>query len=337
MNLQNYRCWHWLFSLAIPLLLWLAGCGERETSQAGATDSDGVVATVGDARITRRDVEREATRRAATGKLPVNVAQLVLEMAERNAMLQLAKVELADDAEVQREIENLLLSRWRDQEREVGRAAYDVSETDLRTAYAAEPAAWQRPAQARLAMLFRKLSDTASDSERTEVRTALERAVAQYRADPAAATQKGRMQGFGTIAAENSEDTVSRYRGGDLGWLENKPTAYHWPQEVLTVGFALSKGEVSTLIEAPGGLYVVMKSDERPAVTVPFAEAAVSLRRRLLKQKREAADQALLDKVRAKSAIQILTNRLEGIKLPANATGGVTLPGMLPTAEKSGE
>jgi parvulin-like peptidyl-prolyl isomerase len=272
---------------------------------------------VGDAVITRADFDREAERLAAVGRLPEDAGQLLRGMTERLAMLQMAKAASADDPETQREVDNLLLVRWRDKQRGAHRAEYAATDEDLRDAYEADPAAWARPAQVRLAMLYRKVPRSATPEARAEIENALLKAVETYKSDADSATDKGRMQGFGSLAVDNTEDQISRYRGGDLGWMEAKASSNRVPAEVLKTGMALKKGEISELIAAEGGVYVIMKTDEREETRVPYEEAAVALRRRIMKDKSEAADRAMIQRAVADVGVTIADERLESLSLPA--------------------
>ena len=108
----------------------------------------------------------------------------------------------------------------------------------------------------------------------------------------AQATRDGRIPGFGALAAEASEHATSRYRGGDIGWIETGRDAYPLPAAIVETGFALPVGGVSDVIETEEGLYVVMKQDQREARTAPFEEVADTLRRRLLRDRRDRVEAA---------------------------------------------
>lgn len=306
--------------LGAGVMLCASGCGrggEGEPESARPAP----LASVNGVAITEDDFASEVQRRIDQGR-PLGDAESVLnELIEREAMLQKARTSpVMDDPDVRRELENQTLVKWLDRTLQEQKDAVTVTEADLRAAYEAEIDRFSRPAMARLAILYREAHPNDPDDTVTELRTVLESARAAYLADPAAATRDGRIPGFGTVAAEQSEHTISRYRGGDLGWIQalaGQPERV--PGPVLDAGFALPVGGVSGVIEAGDGLYVVMKQDERPAAVTPFEEAAVSLRRRALRDKQEAVERDFTRNLMAEADVEINPERAARLSLPAPA------------------
>lgn len=324
---------HCLAALLLALAAGSGGCG-RQPEPGPAPAAPAPLARVGTAVITLEDFAAEAGRRRASGRLPADAATLLQEMIERQAMLQKAGAETARDPEVKRELENLLLSRWREKSRQADRAATVVSDEDLRAAYDSDREAWSRPEQARLAILYRRLAPGAGAAEIEQLTAALRKAVAEFKAAPTGATRGGRLQGFGVLAAEASEDTVSRYRGGDLGWLDVTRSDYRWPAEVVKVGFALRVGEVSDVLRAGDGLYVTLKSDARAASVTPFEEAATALRRKLMRAKQEGAERDFRRRLLAEFKVEIDRESAAGLRLPAVVTSEAKPPALIAVEER---
>ena len=133
------------------------------------------------------------------------------------------------------------------------------------------------------------------------------------------------------MAADASEDTVSRYRGGDIGWQEPGQEKYRWPKPVMEAAFALKKGETSDVIDFEDGLYVVMKSDERPSFVTPFEEAKVTMRRRMIRDKQAAVEAQFRSNLTSGVQIEINREILGRVELPRAAAetvaAGPTAPG----------
>jgi len=189
----------------------------------------------------------------------------------------------------------------------------------LRAAYEADLAAHTRPATIRVAMLYRKIPSSELAEDNQSARAELLAARDAYRRDPAAATQNGRISGFGALAADVSEDAVSRYRGGDIGWHEPGKDAYRWPKPVMDAAFALNKGEISELIEHEDGLYLVMKSDERPEAVTPFEEAKITMRRGMIRAKQDAVEAQFRSNLMSGVKIEINQELLGRMELPQRA------------------
>ena len=307
----------------------LAGCGRRAPP---ASSAPAPLARVGAAVITEADVERELRRRAVAGRTAADAQAVLGEMIERQAMLQeAARAAWLQEPELRRERDNLLLAQWSERTLQEEKRRATVTEEDLRRAYQASPEAHATPPMARLAILYRKPSAPADSAAGEAPDEALRRARQTYLVDPAAATRNGRIPGFGALAAEVSEDVASRYRGGDLGWLDASRRDYRWPAEVVAVGFALPTGGVSEVLQTGQGLYVVMKQDARAGRVTPFEEAAPGLRRRLLRAKQEAAEAAFRSNLLARAGVVVNRERAVRLRAPA-AIVPPAPPGLLPVA-----
>ncbi len=294
----------------------LSGCG-RKAEEPEVVPEPEPLARVGDRVITEAEFAFEVERRLASGR-PMDDADSVLrDLIEREAMLiRAAADEALRDPAVQRELENHKLVQWLDRSLQVLKDEVRVSEDDLRAAYEADMESFTRPALARLAILYRRVSLRDPDETMKSLRAELEAARELYLADPAAATRDGRIPGFGAIAADHSEDQVSRYRGGDLGWLDTSRTDHRWPEEVVQAGFALEPGEVSPVLVTDEGLFVVMKSGWREEQVTPFEEASIVLRRRVIRSKQEAVEREFMSNVLASVDVRINPEKAERLAIP---------------------
>ena len=329
--MRGLRSWCSVIAVALSLL-GAAGCGKRD--QVSEPAAPPPLARVGDGVITETDFELEARRRAEAGRPATGKSDLLQEMIEREIMLQKARADETMKApEVQRSLDNQLLTHWLDGTLQEARNQVTVSDDELRAAYEADLASHTRPAMIRVAMLYRKAPASAAVEESQALRAALLAARDAYRRDPAVATQGGRISGFGAVAAEASEDAVSRYRGGDIGWYVPGEGKYRWPKPVMEAAFALNKGETSDVIEHEDGLYVVMKSDERPSSVTPFDEAKVTMRRRMIRDKQAAVEAQFRSNLMSSVRVEINHEVLGRMELPRpaapeTAAPAQTAPGM---------
>ncbi|MBI5883559.1 MAG: peptidylprolyl isomerase [Elusimicrobia bacterium] len=112
--------------------------------------------------------------------------------------------------------------------------------------------------RARVSKIVVRFSETASPQEKKRAKAAaLE---IKKRIDEGKAT-------FADIARTESEDPESAPRGGDVGFAYRGRT----PPEIEKVIFAMSVGEVSQPIEAPGGYHIVRVVEKRAAEPPEFA------------------------------------------------------------------
>lgn len=306
---------------ACAWLVVVAGCS-RPSTPAPESDKSPVLATVGGRAITQADFDDYLARRL-DHPIPLDPQTVLRELVEREAMLIKAeKSGVGDTADFRRESENRLISAWLagtlNREREAAR----VTDDELKAAYEQRKNdVFRQGAQNRYAILYRKGANA------DELKTILAEAVSEFAADREKRTQKGRLTGFGTMAADRSEDTVSRYRGGDVGWFDaENPESARVPQEVLAAGAKLAPGQISQPMAAGDGVYVIMKSDVRDAKQIAFQEAAPALRRKIMTEKRAAIEAAFKTGLVANVRVEFKEAPLIHPKPPAKPSELPALP-----------
>ncbi len=324
-----------LLLLATGLALALASCSKAP----GPT----VLARVGDRQITVDDFRSEVERRIKARRTLPDKETLLQEMVEYEALAQRArKSGLLEDPQVQREINNLLIGKLQDRDLATRLAALEVSERDVQAEYEKNLAKYTRPAKVRLALLFLEANSKMSEMKRREVRSRMEDARARFLENPVRETRGAVIGGFGPLAIEYSDEQTSRYRGGDLGWLDDGNYAYRWPRAVLETGYTLPKHELSEVIETEQGYYLVMKTDFRDGHTTPLAEVAAAIRQSLLVRGRQELNEAFRQESLRMAAARTDQAALKSVEMAlpnalASASNRQAEPPALPfTAEPHG-
>jgi len=290
---------------------------EKPATTGGPAKNENALATVGSQTITEKDLIQEATWRQANHQAVPAAPELLKEMADRLALVEKAKqAGITDDPETQRHIHSIIIARLREKQLDTELAKVTVSDEELKAAYDARGAEFARKALDRFAILFQSADAKASDARKAEAKKQLEDAIALADAAPAPGGRGPAAGGFGQVAAQHSEDQVTRYRGGDVGWIEGDLKETRLPANVLAAGRALEKGKRSGVLEASDGFYVIMKTDARAGGARPLEEVADNLRQQLLRDKRRALEE------------QFLADALTSSKasLNADAAAKVTLP-----------
>jgi hypothetical protein len=332
------RCLPLVRVVAIGLAGWLAcgviaGCGRRAAVKSTPPEPD-PLARVGGVAITLGDYDFEVQRRITSGRPVGEPRAVVQELVERQAMLQeAARAPWMNEPEARRERENQMLAQWLERTLLAEKKRVSVSDEELRARFRERTADFTRPAMVRLAILYRRVSPRDQRDKNDDTASALKQAREEFLRDRSAATQSGRIPGFGTVAAKASEDTVSRYRGGDLGWMEAGSKEFRQPAAVVEAGCVLPAGGVSDVLRTEQGLYVVMKQDERGSKTMSFEEAAPALRRQLLRQKEDAVERDFRGNLLARIAVSVDTGRVARLTVPNGAPGShPSAPGPLAKA-----
>ncbi len=307
---------------ALVALALVAGCGEKSTPN--------VLAQVGGQTITVDDFKAELQRRI-TNRQPVPSREALLEeMIARTVLVQRAKAAgLENSAAVRRVVEDALIARLKESQVEPQLAAVKVSPEEIQAAYAQDIARFTQPAKAHLALVFLAADSKTATNRLAEIVARADEAHRLALALPE--TEKG----FGSVAADFSEDQVTRYRGGDAGWFTADMLADRWPKAVIAAGLALKKiGDNSDVIRAANGFYFVRKMDERAEVVTPLAQAQAGIERRLLTAKRVRAEAAFREAQRAAVPVRTDLQLLSRMDYPTQniATAVQSVPPSLPAS-----
>ena len=319
----------------------LVSCDQKTAPAAGPS----VIARVGAQVITAEDVKNEAARRAAGNQTVPGKADLLQQMIDRLLLVERAKAAKLDaEFETRRALESVLITKLREKELEDKLAAVDVSDDELKKEFESEPARFAQPAKARLSLLFQEMNKTMSETKRSEIRQRMEEALQKARTQPVIGGRGPAAGGFGSLSVDYSEDQVSRYRGGDVGWIEVGKESSRLPKEVIEIGCSLDKGKISGIIEADNGLYVVMKTDIRAAGATTFEEARPGLRQSSMARKRRQIEEDFIKQTAQLVKSEIDSTSLAALELPHSTklaappnsdTPPPTIPGVPVSVSKS--
>ena len=305
-------------------------CEKPATTGAPANTKD-ALATVGGQAITEKDLFQEAEWRKANHQAVPAAPKLLTEMTNRLALVEKAKQSgITDDPETQRRIQSIIIARLREKRLDAELAKVTVSDDELKAAYDSRSAEFARKGLDRFAILFQAADTKASEARKAEAKKGLEDAIVLADASPAPGGRGPAASGFGQVAAQHSEDQVTRYRGGDLGWIESDAKETRLPANVLEAGRALEKGKRSGVLEAADGFYVIMKTDARAGGPRAMEEVADNLRQQLLRDKRRALEEQFLADAMNSSKASINADAAAKVTLPATPAPAPAAPELSP-------
>jgi parvulin-like peptidyl-prolyl isomerase len=242
-------------------------------------------------------------------------------MVERFALVAKAERDgIANEYETQRRYETLLIARLRHDSIDTATKQISITDDELNTEYQKRLPEFTRSAIDRFAILFQEADAKSSDTHRDEARKRLEQGLAQAEASPATGGRGPAASGFGAAAIDFSDDQISRYRGGDIGWVAAGDPLDRIPDQVLEIGRLLKKGSRSEVIETEGGYYVIQKTDSRPGGARPLEEVAVSLRQKLLREKQQELELTFVADALKSASATIDTSAAKQVDLPAPST-----------------
>jgi parvulin-like peptidyl-prolyl isomerase len=314
-----------LVPVLLGVLLFAVGCAKKANPS--------VLVKVGTREFTIQDFDREV-QWYLQNQQPLPERGVLLErMVQRELRLQKAKTSGLDkDPEVRRHYEAMLAGKVEELHLKPQLDALEVTPTEIRAVYEKEISRYSRPAKVRLALICIKTERRMSPQDLAEAASRIQAA------RQAALVLPAGTHGLGTVAAGYSEDQASRYRGGDVGWFDQGRAEYRWPTEVVSAGFALAKnGDISQVINAADGFYVVSRLDWREPGVIPLEQVQNALRRRLLEEKRQQVEIAFNLQLQSVTPVEIFTQALAKVQYPTTALAKAeeTMPPMLHSANVS--
>ena len=271
------------------------------------------LATVGTHTIQVEHLQAQIIRRGGLRPDLVDPTALLQEMINEEALYVAAlRAGLDQDPDIQRAHRNLLVGKLKERELNPRLQDLEVTPDEIREHYDQNRERYTRPARVRLAILTLTTPSTLREEQQEALRQRLEEVRDQIHRGTADPPDRG----FGTLAIHHSEDQATRYRGGDIGWIDAGQSHGRWSPPVLRAGFALTQiGDVSQVVSDAQGVYLVRLMDRREASRIPLAEVEAEIRQRLLRDHRLRIEREFVNAIRGSLPIEVHTQALARFNL----------------------
>lgn len=135
-----------------------------------------------------------------------------------------------------------------------------ISTEDMQKYFDQNKARFVLPARVQLSHILITVAPGASEAQRQKASEKAHEVAKQVAADKTK---------FAEIAKTESQDAGTAKDGGKLGWI----TKGSWPAALENAVFALHKGEVSQVIDGPGGYHIFKADDVQPERGETFEQA----------------------------------------------------------------
>lgn len=291
-----------------------------ETRTHGLTEAEAsqVLAKIGDREITVGEFAESIASKGPFLRTRYNAPERRRELLDQMVRFELLANEadargLDDLPDVQRARKQVLIRRFLKQEFEDRIQLEDVAEADVATYYNAHQDEFNKPEQVRASQIV--IADQAT----------AQRVLRQILQNPSD------MRLFRQLAEQHNQDAATRDRFGDMGFFsrpaerqDGEPTV---APEVAEAIFALDTiGAVHTeLVRASDGFHIVKITGRRAPLHRTLEEASRPIRHRLWRERREAAVEEMVTRLRAEADVQEDLTLLDQvhIDLPEGNFGGV--------------
>jgi peptidyl-prolyl cis-trans isomerase C len=164
-----------------------------------------------------------------------------------------------------------------------------VSDKEIKEYYDTHPDLFKQPEQVKASHILIKVDPKAEESKKTEARKKIEGVQERLK--------KG--EDFATVAKEVSEGP-SNVKGGDLGYFERGQMVKPFED----VAFALTTGEISSIVETQFGYHLIKSFDKKPETTAPYTEIKDRLGEYLKQEKKMKEIRAYGDKLKENAKIE---------------------------------
>lgn len=319
--------------LAVILLVVAGTWGVLHYQRPSAIEeSSEILARVDDQIISKADFIREMGLRG--GRLPgqyqtVEQRRALLDvMLERKAMLHAASEAGYDkDPVIVKQIENMMIQKFTQETIQAHLSAVSVSDEEVETFYQSRRKEYARPARRQVALIEIPLPKNVDEQAIVKARSKAERALAEV------STLDPKINHFGALARQYSDDRASRYRGGVISWIIDHPSrTYQWDDAVLSAAFELEKpGDLSSVIQTDSGFYLVRLVRSEPAREQRLEQLHDGIANRLLQDKRKIEKARILAELQDGLNITVdqqLLSEIQPISAPAKLLATSKPPAM---------
>jgi parvulin-like peptidyl-prolyl isomerase len=310
--------WIAILFIAGSVILSANGWGDTaKTAPGKATPDSGTLAVIDGKPITVDTFRTEMARRQ--GDFDGERKGELLESMVRSELLFAAarNERYENDPEVIAQVKQVMVGKYLRDRLEPELAQLKATEQEAEAYYYAHPAEFGSHAMVHAALIRIAVSPKATGEKRAELLKRAEIARVE-----ALALEPG-APAFGSVAVKYSEEQESRYRGGDIGWLQVGIMDGRWDRKVSDAIFALkTSGQVSPVVAAADGYYIVKLMETKGATVKPFAEVKEGVRYQVIQEKRKKVEQDFIEQLKSRIPVTLNSGLLQTVDPPGKGKNG---------------
>jgi peptidyl-prolyl cis-trans isomerase C len=319
-QLRQYPKAFWAVSCACAWLLGAAACakskdpaGEKQAAETkhglSADQAKLPLVVVGDTTVTLGEFAAQIAEKSpylrARYASPERRRELLDELVKFELLAKEARRRGLDKSEeVERAKKQVMVQQMMKAEFEDKVKLSDITDQEIEAYYQAHPEEFNKPAQVRASQIVVK-----DEAKAKRVIKQLQEGTDEAR--------------FRQLVTELSEDAETKARGGDLQFF-SKPSERNQgdppvPDAVAEAAFSLDKpGDVyPTPVKTPQGFHVVRLTSKRKALSRSLEHARRIIQNKLWREKREAAVNAFMQRLREKAKVEENLSLLDQIAVDA--------------------
>jgi len=169
-------------------------------------------------------------------------------------------------------------------------AKAESSDQEAQAFYESHPAVFDTGEKVRASHILVRVPEGTPAARKEELRKKADAMLARVRGG----------EDFAAVARKSSEDPGSAAQGGELGSFGRGRMVPPFEN----AAFALQPGEVSGVVESPFGFHIIKVLEKTPGRKLAFSQVKEQLKREMVQQKRQQAQQTFVNELRAKAKIE---------------------------------
>jgi peptidyl-prolyl cis-trans isomerase C len=294
------------------------GWGETAKTAPGSAAPDSVKLAVIDGKPITVDIFRAEMARRRGDFDGERKGELLDSMVRSELLFAAARNEKYEsDPEVIAQVKQVMVGKYLRDNLEPKLAQLKVTEQEMEAYYYAHPAEFGSHAMVHAALIRIAVSPKAAGGKRAELLKRAEGARAE-----ALALEPG-VPAFGSVAVKYSEEQESRYRGGDIGWLQAGTMDSRWTRAVSDAIFSLkAPGQVSPVVAAADGYYIVKLMETKGATVKPLAEVKEAVRYQVIQEKRKKVELEFMEQLKNRIPVTVNSGLLQMVNPPGEGKNG---------------
>ena len=272
-----------------------------------ALAQDDVLATIGDREVTMSDLNKtigylDSQKQQMIEQNPQLKEQLLRQLVQSIVLTDLAKKagydkkpDIIESLEFYKN--NFLATEY------VKMEIVDkitVSEDDIRAYYDAHKDDFQTPEMIRVRHILIKVDPGASEEDKLKAKEKTEDILKKIKSG----------EDFAKLASELSDDTMTKPKGGDLGFMSRGRLVKPFED----AAFALKPGEVSEIVETQFGYHIIKAEEKKDAGVEPYETVKDRIQQRLLQERIQSEVTAFLEKALKDAGVEYHLESLTGEK-----------------------
>ena len=284
-----YRYVFYLLVLVFSLSLCIYG---------NALAQDDVLAKIGDREITISDLNKtigflDSQKQQMIKQNPRLKEQLLNQIVQSIVLADLAKKAGYDKkADIMKRLQ-FITDNYLATEYLKGEVVNNVtvSDKDIKTYYDEHPDEFKIPEMVRTRHILIRVDAGASEEDKQKAKEKAEDILNKINSG----------EDFSKLASEFSEDTMTKSKGGDLGFISRGRLV----EPFEDAAFALKPGEVSDIVETQFGYHIIKVEEKKEAGVEPYDSVKDTIKQQLIQNRRQSEVINFIEKAVKDAGVEI--------------------------------